>query len=259
MSDLDLLGDVRVESLIDLDHDLREALPEEDLRRARRALAMHTISIAPGEGEVLLRLGERQELTGFLVTEGLVLREVAIESRSLPELLGPGDVVNPPVTVSTQLPVRLRITALAATRMAVLGPSFARACGHWPALLGELSRRSSSQNQRLAIQGAIAQMGRVDVRLLALLWHLADRWGRVSSDGIRVPFTLTHEMLGSFVGAERPTVTLAVGQLQAEGLIERSDDKTWLVRHESKERLREDLGEGDDLPSAVGRARQTRR
>ena len=258
MTDLDLLGDVRVQSLFDLDPDLGVAIPAEEHAQARRALSMHTITLAVGEGEILSRIGARPELAGFLITEGLLLREVAIDARALPELLGPGDVVEPPVEINTFLPVRFGIAALAPTRLAILGPSFARACGRWPALLGEIERRRSAERQRIAIHGAIAQLPRVEIRLLALLWHLAGTWGRVTSDGLVVPFALTHEMLGLFVGAERPTVTLAVGHLDGQGMLARLSDKTWLLCNGSDEWLRDELGRHGPLPSAVSRARQIR-
>lgn len=258
MTDLDLLGDVRVQSLLDIDPDLGVDIPDDELSAARRATSVHTITLAEGEGELITRLGQRPDLGGFFMTEGLVLREVRLDSRALPELLGPGDVIEPPVEINTFLPVHFRIVALAPTRLAILGPSFARACGKWPSLLGEIERRKSAERQRVAIHGAIAQLARVEIRLLALLWHLAGTWGRVGSDGIVVPFALTHEMLGQFVGAERPTVTLAVGQLDSEGLIARLDDKTWLLRSGSDTWLNKELGAPPLAPTAVARARQVR-
>ena len=256
VTDIDPLGDVRIQSLLDTDPDLAECIPVEEHAQARRALSTSTITLAVGEGEIITRIGRRPDLAGFLITEGLLLREVAINSRALPELLGPGDVVEPPVDVNTFLPVRFGITALAPTRLAALGPNVARACGRWPALLAEIERRKSAERQRVAIHGAIAQLPRVEIRLLALLWHLAGTWGRVTSDGVVVPFALTHEMLGQFVGAERPTVTLAVGHLDAEGMIARLDDKTWLLRPGSDAWLQGELGEDSLLPSVVGRARK---
>lgn len=258
MTDLDLLGDVRVQSLLDIDPDLGADIPDDERSAARRATSVHTITLAEGEGEILSRLGQRPDLAGFFITEGLLLREVRLDSRALPELLGPGDVVEPPVEINTFLPVHSRMVALAPTRLAILGPSFARACAKWPSLLGEIERRKSAERQRVAIHGAIAQLARVEIRLLALLWHLAGTWGRVASDGVVVPFALTHEMLGQFVGAERPTVTLAVGQLDSEGLIARLDDRTWLLRSGSDAWLNEELGHAPLEPTAVARARQVR-
>ena len=46
---------------------------------------------------------------------------------------------------------------------------------------------------------------------------LADRWGRVTPDGIVVDLALTHELIGHLVGGRRPTVTLALAELAESG------------------------------------------
>jgi Crp-like helix-turn-helix domain len=48
---------------------------------------------------------------------------------------------------------------------------------------------------------------------MALFWHLAERWGRVSGNGVLVPLALTHRILGQLVGARRPTVSTALREL----------------------------------------------
>jgi hypothetical protein len=42
---------------------------------------------------------------------------------------------------------------------------------------------------RVAVAQAISQLNRVDRRLLAMFWHLAERWGRVTADGTAIPLT----------------------------------------------------------------------
>jgi hypothetical protein len=64
-------------------------------------------------------------------------------------------------------------------------------------------------------------MPRVDARVQALLWHLADRWGHVTLDGVVVPARLTHDMIGRLVGAHRPSVTTALSELTRSGRISR--------------------------------------
>ncbi|MDX6554241.1 MAG: family transcriptional regulator, cyclic receptor protein, partial [Miltoncostaeaceae bacterium] len=77
---------------------------------------------------------------------------------------------------------------------------------------------------------AISQLTRVDRRLKALFWHLAERWGRVSGDGVVVPLALTHRILGQLVGARRPTVSTALSELASSGELVRRDDGSWLLR-----------------------------
>ena len=81
--------------------------------------------------------------------------------------------------------------------------------------------RAAERSERLAVQQAIAQLPRVDLRILALLWHLTERTGRVGSEGVILPVPLTHELLGRLVGARRPTVSLALKQLTQRGHVAR--------------------------------------
>jgi len=69
----------------------------------------------------------------------------------------------------------------------------------------------------------------VDRRLLAQLWHLAEEWGRVTSEGIAVPLTLSHRLLAQLVGARRPTVSTALAKLSTDGKLVRRGDDSWLI------------------------------
>ena len=63
------------------------------------------------------------------------------------------------------------------------------------------------------------------MRLTLLLWHLAARWGKVERGGIRLPVPLTHQLLGRLVGAERPSVSHALGRLADAGLVRGHGDE----------------------------------
>jgi CRP/FNR family transcriptional regulator, cyclic AMP receptor protein len=65
--------------------------------------------------------------------------------------------------------------------------------------------------------------------VLTLLWHLAERWGRVTPDGVAVPLALSHGMVGQLAGARRPTVSTAVAKLVREGAVARGDAGTWVL------------------------------
>jgi hypothetical protein len=82
----------------------------------------------------------------------------------------------------------------------------------------------------LAITQAISQLTRVDRRLLTLFWHLAERWGRVGTDGVVVPLALTHRTLRQLVGARRPTVSSALRELREHDELVRGRDGSWLLR-----------------------------
>ena len=101
--------------------------------------------------------------------------------------------------------------------VAVLDRRFAAEMARYPEITAALFDRLSERSLRLATTQAISQLTRVDRRLKALFWHLAERWGRVSGDGVIVPLALTHRILGQLVGARRPTVSTALSELAERG------------------------------------------
>ena len=76
---------------------------------------------------------------------------------------------------------------------------------------------------------AVCHIVGVEVRLLIVLWHFADRWGRMSTAGVKLPLPLSHGLLAGIVGARRPTVSTALGALRDQGLVERTEGG-WLLR-----------------------------
>ena len=88
--------------------------------------------------------------------------------------------------------------------------------------------RLCERAQRLAVSQAICQLNGVDRRLLALFWQLAERWGKVVADGVSVTLPLPHRLIAELVGARRPTVSTALGQLADRGLLTR-EGETWLL------------------------------
>jgi CRP-like cAMP-binding protein len=114
-----------------------------------------------------------------------------------------------------------------------------------PRVLVGLQAAAAEQLERVVTQLAICQMPRVADRVHAMLWLLADSFGRVGTAGTRVPLSLTHEIIGGLVGARRPTVTLALGELSKRGAVVQQDGG-WLLlepfepQHtETKHRLEE--------------------
>ncbi|MBV9005760.1 MAG: winged helix-turn-helix domain-containing protein, partial [Solirubrobacterales bacterium] len=75
-------------------------------------------------------------------------------------------------------------------------------------------------------------------RLMLVLWHFADRWGRVTPRGIKIPLPLTHNLLGLVVGAHRPSVTSAIRSLTDAGHLQPCPHSQWLLCGEPPEELR---------------------
>jgi CRP/FNR family cyclic AMP-dependent transcriptional regulator len=164
----------------------------------------------------------RQGHLGFLVLKGLLLYEVTVCNRASAELLGPGDLVRPWETgLSRTLEAEPMWTVLEQVLLADLGTAVN---GQWEgsgAVIATLMARSAERAEAAAVQRAIAAHVRVDVRLLAYLWHLADRFGVVGRDGVRLNIPLTHAVLARLVGARRPTVTTALQRLAQLGYVRR--------------------------------------
>lgn len=85
---------------------------------------------------------------------------------------------------------------------------------------------------------AIAHHQRVDDRVLLTLWHVAERWGRVGRDAVLVDLPLSHQRLADLVGAHRPSVTSALGELSKAGRVSRRHSGEWLLHGEPPEQLR---------------------
>lgn len=135
------------------------------------------------------------------------------------------------------MPYDVRWQVIDETSFAVLDARAAALLCRWPALVTALMARSTARAHALAFSLAITCIIGVKVRLLVLLWHLADRWGIVRPDGVHVPLRLTHETLGKLVGARRPSVSTALGELADGGLVERATTG-WVLHGDPPEELR---------------------
>jgi CRP/FNR family transcriptional regulator, cyclic AMP receptor protein len=168
---------------------------------------------------------ERANHLGLLVIDGFLARRVRVLDRPTTELFGPGDLLLPWEPDRTEPFVAgSRWEVLEEARVAVLDRRFTGLVARWPEITAALVARAVSRSQAFALSLAITQLVGADLRILVLLWHVAERWGSRNGDGIALPVHLTHELLGSLVSAQRPTVTRALGQLLDDGRVSRRDD-----------------------------------
>jgi CRP/FNR family cyclic AMP-dependent transcriptional regulator len=217
-----------------------ELVRELDPRRAREAaqrLYARVIDIPRGRWNPIPGLLEGTSPIGLLILEGVLVREATVGDHPSAELLGPGDLMRAWDDPDTEelLPRTIEWSALTATRVAVIDHAFAVRAAQWPEVFAGLIDRAARRAERLVVMQAIAHLTRVDDRLLALLWCLAERWGRVVPGGVLVSLRLSHRTLAGMVGARRPSVTTALGQLMARGQLERRTDGEWLLTGEPPE------------------------
>jgi CRP/FNR family cyclic AMP-dependent transcriptional regulator len=238
-----------VDSLIDVDPDLASGIDQADRELARRACRTAVVRVHRGRWEFP---ADTKSLLAFVVVEGVLCREVALRDRHMLELLGPGDVVQPPLgVVAPKLGGATTFTAIIDTALAVVDQQFIRVTARWPSLLTTLMRRVEAQRESLVIQGLIAHLPRAEQRVLLALWHLGDRWGRVTPEGMLLPLPLTHDLLGQMTAARRSTVTIAVNALEDLGQIQRTDGGSWLVTTAGEE-IVEQITRPSNLSGALG-------
>jgi CRP/FNR family transcriptional regulator, cyclic AMP receptor protein len=161
---------------------------------------------------------------GIVVLDGLVVGTGTTFARPDVRLLGPGDVLDGGTLTEPEVAWR----ALRHAHLAVLDSAFVLAARKRPALIVGLARRLAEAQREQHMRAHICAMPRVEERILALLCHLAHRWGHVTPDGVTLTLPVTHELLGSLIGARRPTVSLAIRALTEQHLLRRRDE-IWIL------------------------------
>jgi CRP-like cAMP-binding protein len=157
---------------------------------------------------------------GLLLLDGLIALDTRVAGRTICELLGPGDLLQPPTRLADDMVDRESVWhVLIPTRLALLDSDFLERTQSWPQLLRALFRRAERRTSDVGALRAISCQPKLEVRLVLLLWHLAARWGRVEPTGIRLTLPLTHRLLGQLVAAERPSISHAMSRLAHAGLV----------------------------------------
>jgi CRP/FNR family cyclic AMP-dependent transcriptional regulator len=229
-------------AILDLDPDLAEGLAEPERGEAVRRLMVPVLDLSAGAWQPA-ELGRRSvDAVGVVVVSGLMIRSVELAGRTTSELVGVGDVLRPWEVEEgvPPVPFEVRWNVLTRTRLAILDRRFVAAAARWPSVVAQIAQRAVKRSRSLSLQLALGQVPRVEGRLLLLFWRLADRWGRMTPEGILVPLRLTHEALAGLVAARRPSVTSALGRLADAGLLRRVESG-WLLDRTVEERLGEFL------------------
>ena len=134
-------------------------------------------------------------------------------------LVEQGDVlVRPAAEWATASPVACR--AIEASTVMLVDAHTRDRWMELPRLAINLVRVLSLQMADREMAAAIALEPRVERRLLLKIRQLAERFGRVTPDGVRLDLRLTHQQLGEMVGAVRESVTIALRSLADQGLLE---------------------------------------
>ena len=218
--------------LLDIEPDLVRFLSEEQRAVAERFALPVVVAEIDDDVERLL---EGRGAFGALVLAGLLVQAVSVDTQTTLRLIGPGGIA-PIARQPRSIPsLAARLVAAARTELVLLAEEFLLASHRWPWLVASLHARMTEQSERLMTQLAISQLPRVEDRLMAMMWLLADGWGHVTPAGIRLDLALSHETLGGLIGARRPTVTLALNKLAQRNALIRQNQK-WLILERSPAR-----------------------
>ncbi len=202
------------------DVDLRSAIAPAEQERAIAHCVAPALAIPRGRwnGDQMRVMSDG---IGLLVLDGLLIRRVGVDGRFGAELLGAGDLLRPwqGEDIYSTLSHTTGWRVIEPARLAVLDGSAAARLAQYPALTGALTARALNRARRLALMMAIIHHPRIATRLHMLLWHLADRWGRVRPDGVAVELRVSHSVLADLIAAQRPSVTGSLGTLSDQGLV----------------------------------------
>jgi CRP-like cAMP-binding protein len=218
--------------VLEVDPDLGEGLDERERPLAEQHLVAAELRLPRGAWNPDHPLGQDPGDLGFLIVDGIIVRETELGRHAANELLGPGDLLRPWESeggAGAPMPSGASWRLLERTRLAILDARFTALAGRFPPVVSNLVGRALQRARFQALLLAAAAMPRLDARLLAVLWHIAERWGRVTSEGTQVGVRLTHEMLAGLVGAQRPSVSTALKALERAGVVGRDADGNLLL------------------------------
>ena len=213
------------------DPELGVSVPGDERALAQRLSEVRVTKLAAGLWRTAPQQAEAGHL-GLLVLRGVVARRVMGGARASCELLGEGDLLRPWAVGHGLAAVDESVTwtVIADCELAVLDARFAERMRRWPQVTAALLDRALMRANALSSQLAILSAHPVERRLVLLLWHLAQRWGRVCPGGVRLPLPLTHGQLAEMAGVRRPSLSTAVGHLVDEGRIARPEGgRGWLL------------------------------
>lgn len=232
--------------LLTLDPDLAGGLEGDRLQDATAALQVRVAGL--GRGLWRPPLEASQGALGLLILDGVVVRETRCGVNCSAELLGSGDVIRPwQGEEDSLIDPEAEWYVADDTRVAVLDESLGVELARWPSVAAEVFGRSLRRVRALSVQRAIAQVRRLDQRTLLYLWHVGERFGRVTAAGIVVRLPLTHERLATLVGAHRPSLTSALSKLERSRLLVRDSEHELVLTPEARGVARELAGRIESL------------
>jgi CRP-like cAMP-binding protein len=221
--------------LLEADPRLGSYIDRAELEEARRLIVVPALDLSPGALD-LAAVRDAEGVScpcwGMMVVAGAVLNNVSLMDRICSRLFGPGDLMLLDGPLEESIPAAWEWTVKLPSRIALLDDRLLTAGQRWPAVLRAVHERAAQVGHMGMLNRAISQLPRVEDRLLAFFWTVADQRGSVRADGIWLDVPLTHDELGQLVGARRPTVSLGMRKLGEQGHLT-AEEHGFLLAHDS--------------------------
>lgn len=240
---------VRRVRLLDADPDLGMHLEPAEFEHARRYAVADMTELDRGIYDPT-DVGT-PDLMGLLVLDGLLVRTVQVAERRCGELVGPGSLLRPwdHFGDASPMPFEVRWRVITPVRLALLDERIVTVSARWPSLMRGILGRAIERSHTLALNVAIHCLQHVELRLLVLMWHLADRFGRVTPEGTVLPLKLSHGDLAELIGSQRPSVSSRLAVLSERGQVLRRADRTWLLRGAPPAEVRDMRARAQAMPN----------
>lgn len=213
------------------DPDLIRVLSDEDQRLVGELFRARVVNVTQWPPQ--LPRFDPARTFGLLVLDGLLGRRLCIGRSATTQLMGVGDILRPwEAPPESLIEPKLDWCVFLPARLAILDARITYLMGRRPELVVAFASRLQQGSYAASLQTAIGHMPRVEDRLLTCLRYMAGRWGRVTGQGVYIPFRLTHQILGEIIGARRSTVSLGLSHLQRLGAIVRNADGFYVLTGE---------------------------
>jgi CRP-like cAMP-binding protein len=218
-------------AIIQLDGRLRA---RDLLARAQdgKTVSARITHLLPGPADLISLTGDGEGWLGMLVLEGILIVETEAGRARVGWAVGEDDLIRPWDLAENSLTRQATWRALTACKVALLDPAFSSQLPSTPAVANALVERTARTTRWLLATSLVLSSPVVEERLLLLFALLAEKWGRVTSYGVRVDLPVTHELLAILCGSRRPSVTLALHSLARQDLIARGTDGRWILRRD---------------------------
>ena len=241
---------LEIVAVLEEDPDLAAALDGPRLAAAQRELRAAAVDVPTGRWDPTPQVRAAKDGFGLLLLDGAIARRLGTRRRSGAELIGVGDILRPwqGELSDSSMPFEISWRIIEPVRMALLDSRFLMRVAPYPEIAAALVGRAVARSRNVLTHMAIAHHPRVDERLLLLLWHMADRWGRVTPHGVSLSLRLTHELLADLIAVQRPSVTLSLQQLERQGRISRESGKILLLGQPPFATDEDEVGDGEPPP-----------